>query len=45
MPAKHDPQIEYATAPRSSNLPLVTLILVVALWYAWGVALVLLDVL
>jgi hypothetical protein len=42
MRPQHDPKSESASP---SNLPLVTLLIVIAFWYAWGTALVLIDVL
>jgi hypothetical protein len=45
MSAQHDSQIEAAPSASPSNLPLVALIVVIALWYAWGAGLVLLAVL
>jgi hypothetical protein len=45
MSAQHDSHAEPATSASPSNLPLMALIAVIALWYAWGAGLVLLDVL
>ena len=40
-----DQSTHYTKTTPSSRLPVVTLALVIALWYAWGLGLVLLGVL
>jgi hypothetical protein len=42
MSPQHEPHTE---SPTTSNLPAITLVVVIALWYAWAVALLLVQVL